>query len=74
MSKQYLLLCDESGIESLRAVFKSVQFLEVQGMNLNAENRLNLLVTPVNPPVTPVVFAPPPAQDQPVASEEVPVA
>jgi hypothetical protein len=59
MSKQFLLLCDESGMQTLKNVFKDnvVQFLEVQGMNLNNENKLNLLVTPINPPVTPAVIS-----------------
>ncbi len=61
--KQYLLLCDEQGMNVLKHAFKesTVQFLEVQGINLNAENKLNLLVTPVIAPVTPATLPQPPA-------------
>ncbi len=52
--KQYLLLCGEEGKERLEKIFNTtVEFLEVQGMNLNGENQYNLLVTPVNPPLMP---------------------
>ena len=55
MTKQFLMLCDETGMEALKNVFResSVQFLEVQGLSLNNENRLNILVTPVISPVNP---------------------
>ncbi len=55
MSKQYLMMCDENGIDILNALFKPevVQFLEVKGMNLNGQNTLNILVTPVLPPLNP---------------------
>lgn len=54
--KQYLMLCDEVGLEKLQAIFKpeSVQFLEVQGMPVGTSNQYNLLVTPVIAPVNPM--------------------
>ena len=68
MTKQFLMLCDDAGMESLKSVFKenTVQFLEVQGMNLNGENKLNLLVTPVLAPVPPA-FMPLPSVGQTTA-------
>lgn len=73
MSKQFLLLCDEIGMTNLQDVVKegTIQFLEVQGLNLNAENKLNILVTPVLPPVTPAIIQPISAP-QPQAPEAVP--
>ncbi len=79
MAKQYLMLCDDMGMEALKRVFKecTVQFLEVQGMNLNAENRINLLVTPVLAPVPPAFIPPPvpvqpaPPQGEPPVTDEV---
>lgn len=72
MSKQYLVLCDELGMTVMKNLFRSeaVQFLEVQGMNLNAENQYNLLVTPVISPVNPVVAKEAPIQTTP--EEEIP--
>lgn len=74
--KQYLLLCDDDTKVALENVIKGIEFLEVQGMNLNAENKYNLLVTPVLPPVNPAVFTPiPQSPVESVAdSEENPVA
>ncbi len=81
MEKQYLLLCGEQAKAALEAVLKGVEFLEVQGMNLNGENKLNILVTPVIPPVNQAYVAPqmpvppPPADapvDAPVADEAKP--
>ncbi len=57
--KQYLLLCDQDMIAKLECVFKGIQFLEVQGMNLNGQNTMNILLTPVVPPVTQAYIAPP---------------
>jgi len=77
--KQYLLLCDEAGIDALKAVFRpeSVQFLEVQGMGVAAGNQFNILVTPVLPPVNPMPAMQPPVQpvEQPqsVVEEPAPV-
>lgn len=72
MSKQYVLVVDEVGLEALNAFIKtgSIQYLELQGLNLNAENKYNLLVTPVLPPVNPATLSPPP----PAPVDEVPVA
>lgn len=71
MSKQFLLICDEIGLEVLKRAFREdcIQFLEVQGMNLNGENKINLLVTPVNPPVPPAQISIP-AVDTPADSQE----
>ncbi len=78
MSKQFILLCDEVGMLKLQDVFKenTVQFLEVQGLNLNAENKLNILVTPVLPPVTPAIIQPitPPMPQAPEVPAQDPVA
>ncbi len=50
--KQYLMLCDETGMEKLVAVFReSIQFVEVQGMATENQS-YNVLVTPVIPPVS----------------------
>ena len=53
--KQYLMICDDRGIQQLRAMFnpECVQFLEVNGMPLGNNNAYNLLVTPILPPVNP---------------------
>ena len=65
--KQYLLMCDESSMSVLSHILKdnTVQFLEVQGVNLNSENKYNILVTPVIPPVNPVTETPPQGADEP---------
>lgn len=70
MSKQYILICDEAGMESLSKTFKSetVQFLEVQGMIANGANNFNVLVTPIIPPLNPAVI--PQAVE---AAEELPL-
>ena len=51
MSKQFLMLCDETQMQSILNVFKSIQFLEVQGYDLNSENTHKVLVTPIYPSV-----------------------
>ena len=53
MTKQYLLTMTDEGKEAIEGLFKGLEFLEVQGLNLNNENKLNILVTPVIPPVNP---------------------
>ena len=58
MSKQYLLSCGDEARVSLEAAIKGVEFLEVQGLNLNNENKFNLLATPVIPPVNPATLPP----------------
>ena len=70
--KQYLLLCDEAGIEALKAVFRTetIQFLEVQGMGLYQSNKFNILVTPVVAPINQAVIElpeQPPVQETPPA-------
>ena len=69
MSKQFILICGEEAMKTLESVLKGVEFLEVQGLNLNNENKLNLLVTPVIPPVTPAYV--PPQMPIPPAPEVV---
>lgn len=51
--KQFLMICDEKGIEVLKNAFKGecIQFLEVQGMGMGPGNAYNLLVTPILPPI-----------------------
>lgn len=69
MTKQFLLLCDEAGMEKLKYVSNNtIQFLEVQGLNLNNENKFNILLTPVLPPVTPMPVPSIPPQSEPEAS------
>ncbi len=53
--KQYLMMCNESGMQVMQFLFKEqgVQFLEIQGMAM-AGNNVNILVTPILPPVTPM--------------------
>lgn len=70
MNKQYLLLCNDETKVALENAIKGIEFLEVQGLNLNNENKLNLLVTPVIPPVNPATMPPQmpihPEPEQPV--------
>lgn len=54
MPKQYLMLVEEDVMPRIDAVFKGVQFLEIQGMDIGANNAVKLLVTPVLPPVNPI--------------------
>lgn len=57
--KQYLLLCDETSKSVLETCLSGViQFLEVEGMNLNGQNQYNLLLTPVLNFVTPADIMP----------------
>ena len=67
MSKQYVLVVDEVGMEALNAFIKTgyIKYLEIQGLNLNAENKFNILMTPVLPPVTPASVIMPPETQQP---------
>ena len=69
MSRQYLLLCGDEAKVALEAAIKGIEFLEVQGLGLNNENKLNVLVTPVIPPVNPACLPPqmpiPPLPEQP---------
>ena len=63
--KQYLLLCDDTSRMFLENVLKGVQFLEVQGMNVDQAGKLQVLATPIHPPVNPV----PPQDPPPVAPQ-----
>lgn len=65
--KQYLMMCDDRGVEILKALFRPemVQFLEVQGMAMSPNNTHTLLVTPVLTSVTPAVVATPEVQEAP---------
>ena len=38
----------------MNEVFRGIQYLEIQGMDLGANNTVKLLCTPVLPPVPPV--------------------
>ena len=46
-------MCTEQAKNELEKIVGNIEFLEIQGMNLNAENKYNILVTPVLSPVTP---------------------
>ncbi len=54
--KQYLMLCDDSGMELFKKLFSTttIQFLEVQGMSIQGNPNVNIMVTPVVPPITPM--------------------
>lgn len=58
--KQYLLTCDEMGKNIITHMFKdqTIQFLEVEGMNMNPPSH-QLIVTPVVPPLAAVTQTPP---------------
>lgn len=60
--KQYLLVCDETAMSKLD-IFLGLQFIEVQGMNVPNQN-VNVLVTPIIPPVSPLVTENPTPQSQ----------
>ncbi len=68
--KQYLFLVDDNTKAAFEAVFPKLQFLEVQGLNLNGQNTLQMLATPVYPPVTQASVPVPP--EQPAAPAEAP--
>lgn len=55
--KQYLLLVDDNSKLALESAINGIQFLEVQGINLNNENKIQLLATPVLPQVNQFVPA-----------------
>ncbi len=69
MSKQYLLLCDETGMEMLKGFLlpEAIQFLEVQGMPMHGSPH-NVMVTPVLPPLNqmpiPTLPTAPPAVEE----------
>jgi len=64
-------MCEDSGMETLKQVFRSetMQFLEVQGMIMNG-TAVNVLVTPIIPPVNPM----PPLQAPPAPETQAPEA
>lgn len=69
--KQYLVLVSEEGRADLEKVFKGIEFLEVQGLNLNGENQVQMLATPVIPPVNQVRVAPPAPPVPPAPTPDV---
>jgi hypothetical protein len=55
MTKQYLLIVNDCGMEKLKQVLSpTVEFLEVQGMNMGTDNKYTVLVAPIQPPVNPM--------------------
>lgn len=64
MPKQFLLICDENGMKVLQALAfpNLIQFLEVQGMKLNGEDKYNLLVTPIVAPFSQTIAEPTPQE------------
>jgi len=71
MSKQYLWICNDQMRIVLENVIKGIEFLEIQGLNLNNENKFNLLVTPVIPPVNQAFIQPQMEAPQPPKTDEV---
>lgn len=71
--KQFLMLCDENGKAILEKVFheKSVQFLEVQGMQAG-QTAFNILVTPTLTPASmqPTMDAAPASAPEPGIANE----
>jgi len=64
MNKQYLLMCNEQVMHYLNGAIRGIEFIEVQGVNLNNENKLNLLVSPfISPVVNQTVFPVSPDKD-----------
>jgi hypothetical protein len=55
--KQYLMMCDENGMNNVKALLRGdvVQFLEVQGLTTTGE--YNVLVTPVVQPLPQAVVS-----------------
>lgn len=56
--KQYLLLVDDNTKAFFELLCSKLQFLEIQGLNLNGENKLQMLATPVYPPVNQAIVEP----------------
>lgn len=57
--RQFILTTTEDALLRLQEKLgPDVKFLEVQGTMLNHDNRYNVLLTPVLPPVPPAVFQP----------------
>lgn len=61
--KQYLLLCDENALQTLKDCFVGIKYLEVEGLNLNAENKYQVLTTPIVHPLTPAFIEEPAKED-----------
>lgn len=71
MSKQYLLMCNEQVMHYLSGMIRGIEFIEVQGINLNNENKFNLLATPfVSPVLNQTVLPPTPPKDAVMESIE----
>lgn len=51
MTKQYLLMVDDEGMQRIRGVCGGIEYLEVQGMDVGGVNTYKILVAPVIPPV-----------------------
>lgn len=47
MSKQYVLVIDEITMAFISKMFPSMQFIEIQGMNIKDNPTYSLLVTPI---------------------------
>ena len=69
--KQYLMMCNEQGKSILEFIYKdqAVQFLEVQGMTM-AGNNVNIIVTPIQPPLPPMPTSEEPLPPPPPEEEE----
>jgi hypothetical protein len=53
--KQYLVMCDEVGMQRLKVTFPDlIQFVEVQGMTVKEPNPCIILTTPIQPQVPPL--------------------
>lgn len=63
--RQYLMLVDDNTKPLFELLLPKVQFLEVQGLNLNGENKFQMLATPVYTPVNSV-----PESSMPVPTPE----
>jgi hypothetical protein len=67
MAKQYLLMVDEQRLGNISEFLRlaGIQLLEVQGMNLNNEGKINVMITPIIPNIPQADIAIP-AVEQPV--------
>ena len=70
MNKQYLLMVEDDVMAALQHCVKGLQFIEVQGLSINSENKFNVIVTPVAPVLNQADAPPPPDV---VKDEEKPV-
>lgn len=53
--KQYLFMIDDRSRGLFEALCPGLQFLEIQGMNVNTDGKFQLLATPIIPPVNMMV-------------------